>query len=72
MHTRSKILSRNYFKKIVGLKEDISSFKFDFFNEGIRAGNKLTYNELKKVSVPFPRSEIHAGVRQNSDLLSYN
>ena len=56
----------------MGLKEDISSFKFDFFNEGIRAGNKLTYNELKKVSAPFPRSEIHAGVRQNSDLLAYN
>ena len=47
MHSRSKVLSSNYFKKIVGLKEDISSIKFDFFNEGIRTGNKLTYKELK-------------------------
>lgn len=55
MYTRSKLLSRQYFSEVVGLNKDIEYLKFDFFNEGIRAGKKLSYSELKQISAPFDR-----------------
>ena len=72
MHERSKIMSHQFFKKVIGLSQDIDNVKFDFFNEGIRAGKKLTYDELKKLSIPVKRELIQEEVRVNSDLKAYN